>query len=284
MKKNIDDLIKQSKVIFDIAIATYKPKAIVMMFSGGDDSLTTYLVARQLGIKFDYTIHGNTRTGIQETTDFVIKSTDSFGDRLLMADAGDAYVKYVKRKGFFGKGDGAHSFSYHILKWTHFRRVVSQHLRKKRKNYPILFINGARQSESERRKETMISPYRVVHGGQINIWVNLINDWDKDNTIEYLDGLGVKRNPVSVQLCRSGECMCGTMQTKGDRVEAGYHFPKWKQWIDELDKEIIKLHGWGWDENMPKGKKVIVPASIENAEQVMCTGCKVNYQTALTLW
>jgi 3'-phosphoadenosine 5'-phosphosulfate sulfotransferase (PAPS reductase)/FAD synthetase len=279
MKKNIDDLIKQSKEIFDIAVATYQPKAIVMMFSGGDDSLTTYLLARQLGIKFDYTIHGNTRTGIQETTDFVAKSTESFGDRLLMADAGDSYVKYVTRKGFFGKGNTAHSYSYHILKYNHFRRVVSHNLRKGRRNYPILFINGARQSESERRKVTMVSPYRVI--AKNNIWVNLINDWDKNNTTDYLEGIGANRNPVAVQLCRSGECMCGTMQTQGDRVEAGYFFPKWKQWIDELDKEIIKLHGWGWNENMPK--KIIVPPSIETADQTMCTGCKVNYQTVLAL-
>jgi 3'-phosphoadenosine 5'-phosphosulfate sulfotransferase (PAPS reductase)/FAD synthetase len=274
MNRNIDELVLLSKDIVDQAIKTYQPKAIVMMFSGGDDSLATYILAKQLGLKFDYTIHGNTRTGIRETFNFVIRSTEAFGERLIVADAGDAYVKYINRKGFFGKGESAHAFSYHILKWTHFRRVVSQYLRKRRHNFPILFINGARRSESARREKTMASPYRTVTNN--NIWVNLINDWDKQETIDYIEGSGIPRNPVAVKLCRSGECMCGTMQTGGDRIEAGYFFPDWKEWIDELDKEITKKHGWGWNENMPK--KLIVPPSILMADQIMCVGCKVNYQ------
>lgn len=152
-------LLLQSKEIFDVAVATYKPKAIVGMFSGGDDSLTMLHVAHELGIKFDAIIHGDTKTGIPETTQFAIKEIEKTGNKLILADAGSSYIDYVMRKGFFGKGNGAHEFSYNILKSNHFNRVVSHELRKGRLNYRVLFINGARRLESERRKKTMISPY-----------------------------------------------------------------------------------------------------------------------------
>lgn len=264
-----------SREIYAKALLDFKPKAVVLMFSGGDDSLTTYHVAKELGIKFDYVIHGNTRTGIEETSQFAANEVERMGDRYLVADAGDAYVNYVMRKGFFGKGDSAHNFSYHVLKIQHFRKVVSKYLRQRRREFPILFINGARQSESERRMETMVNPYRRDPAAPNNIWVNLINDWHKPECQDYLEGNGIERNPVSVKLCRSGECMCGTMQTEGDRNEAGYYFPKFKKWLDELDKVVIEKHGFGWnDTGPPKPKKQTEQLDIF---QPMCTGCKINY-------
>lgn len=269
----MNDLILHSKEIIEKAIADFKPNAIVMMFSGGDDSLTCYHVARDLNIKFDFTIHGNTRTGIPDTTEFAIKETEKLGDKLLMADAGSSYENYVMRKGFFGKGLGAHAFTYHILKQDHFERVVSHNIRQRRRGVKILFINGARRQESANRLITMASPYKVTQRRPNDMWVNLINEFTKEDCKDYLEGNCIERNPVSVNLCRSGECMCGTMQSTGDRVEAGYFYPKWKAWLDELEKKVIDKHGWGWNDNKPK------PGSLKQLDmfQPMCTGCKINY-------
>lgn len=264
---------EKSREIYDKAVADYKPMAIVMMFSGGDDSLACYHVAKSIGIKFDFVIHGNTRTGISDTTDFAIQEADRLGDKLLIADAGNSYVNYVMRKGFFGKGDGAHNFSYHVLKIQHFRRVVSANLRKRKRNFPILFINGGRRQESERRKVTMKSPYKRDPSQANNIWVNLINEWPNQMPVDYLEGNGIKRNPVSVNLCRSGECMCGTMQTDGDRTEASFFYPQWGKWLDELDAKVKALHGYGWGD---KGPKKVIKNQL-TMFQPMCTGCKINY-------
>lgn len=272
----MNDLLRKSKEIYDVAVATYKPKAIVLMLSGGDDSMVTYYVARELGIKFDLVIHGNTRTGIEDTTLFTRKVVSEFGDKYVEADAGDNYIKYVMRKGFFGKGDHAHNYSFHVLKAQPFRTAVSHNLRQRKRNFPVLFINGARRQESDRREITMINPYKCDPAQKNNIWVNLINDWSNHETTDYIESEGRKRNPVSKLLCRSGECMCGTMQSKGDRFEAGFWFPKWKKWIDELDKQIIEIHGWGWDDDGPPKKKEPKFETLDMF-QPMCTGCKVNY-------
>lgn len=268
----MDELIIGSKEIYEKAIADFKPKAMVLMFSGGDDSLTTYHVAKELGIKFDFVIHGNTRTGIEETTEFARKKVEQMGDRYLEADAKDAYEKYLFRKGFFGVGERAHNYSFHVLKMTHFRTTVSQNLRQRRRNFPILFINGARRQESENRMKNMVNPIKHDPAQKNNIWVNLINEWSNSECKDYLSGNAIERNPVSVNLCRSGECMCGTMQSKGDRQEASFFYPDWGKRLDELERKVKALHGYGWGENKPKQKELV----SADVFQPMCVGCTKN--------
>lgn len=274
--KREEMLLKRSLDIYQEAVTIHRPDAVVLMFSGGDDSLTCYHIAKQLGIKFNFVIHGNTRTGISDTTEFVRTVTDQMDDKYLEADAGHAYQDYVLRKGFFGKGNHAHSFSYAVLKANHFHRIVSAAIVKRKRNVKILLINGARRTESARRKVTMINPLKIDPSRQNQIWVNIINDWEKLDCINYLEGNGIKRNPVSINLCRSGECLCGTMQTEGDRTEAGFYYPAWKKWIDNLDEKVKKIHGFGWNDKGPPKKE----SQIE-IFQPMCTGCKVNYEQSI---
>jgi 3'-phosphoadenosine 5'-phosphosulfate sulfotransferase (PAPS reductase)/FAD synthetase len=264
----------ESKEIFNQALLDFNPDAaVVLMFSGGDDSLTTYHVAKELGIKFDFVIHGNTRTGIQQTTDFARKEVERLGDKYLEADAGLSYENYVMRKGFFGKGLGAHAFTYHILKQDHFEKIVSKHIRQRRRNFKIMFVNGARRKESVNRLITMASPFKVTKRRPNDMWVNLINEFEKHDCYNYLEGNGIKRNPVSVNLCKSGECMCGTMQSKADRLEAEFYYPGWGKWLGELEQRAKEKHGFGWGENKPKQTNVIQTDLF----QPMCTGCKINY-------
>ncbi|MEO1023607.1 MAG: phosphoadenosine phosphosulfate reductase family protein [Bacteroidota bacterium] len=272
---NLHQRIIESRKIIEKAVLDFKPKAIVLMLSGGDDSLTAYHIAKQLGINIDFIIHGNTQTGITETFDFVKTEVERYRDNLLIADAGSAYVDYVLRKGFFGVGLDAHTYAYHVLKVQHFRRIVSRHIRKKRRNFPVLFINGARRKESQNRMKTMVSPYRRDPGAKNNIWVNIINEWDKHDCIQYLEGNGIKRNPVSVNLCRSGECMCGTMQTKGERLEASFFYPNWGKWVDELEKEVLKKFPWKWGEQISKHHVLELNGQLNafTSFQPMCVGC-----------
>lgn len=253
MESNMDNLLRQVKYFYSEAEKKFKPRAVIGLFSGGDDSLAMLHACRQQGIKLDGVIHGNTRTGIPETNKFAVKEIERTGNRLLYADAGDSYVNYVLRKGFFGKGKFAHSFSYHALKAQWFRKVISAEVRKRKRNYPILFVNGVRRQESAVREKTMREPISIR--GTNDIWVNVLNEWGNREPINFLEGSGIKRNPVSVALCSSRECMCGTTQSEGDRVEAGLYDKAWKRWMDELELHVKKIHGWGWGEQGPTKKK-----------------------------
>lgn len=269
-----DDLIPFHREIIDQAIKDYKPKAIVLLLSGGDDSLAAYIMTRLVGIKIDYVLHGNTRTGIEETTEFVYKTTENFKDKFLLADAGSSYTDYVMRKGFFGVGDHAHSFSYNILKRNHFNRVISRYLRKGRRNFPILLINGARRNESTRRQRTMKNPIKIDPRNKNNIWVNIINEFSKKQTLDLIVGNGLCRNPVSINLCRSGECMCGTMQSEGEYLEAKYFYPEWGGQMDQLRKVVSEKHGWDWGENLDNHKHMEMKGQL-NMFQPMCTSCTI---------
>src|SRR3569832_2185002 len=100
----MNNLLDTSKEIIDRAIVEYNPYAIVLMLSGGDDSMTALHVAKQLGVKVDFIIHGVTGTGIQQTNDFVKSVAATEKATYIEADAGNSYIDFVLRKGFFGVG------------------------------------------------------------------------------------------------------------------------------------------------------------------------------------
>lgn len=243
--------LEMSQEIIGRAIAEYSPYAIVLMFSGGDDSLTAYHVSKFLGIPVTHFMHGVTNTGIVETSDFARSVGEQSGLRYIEANAGNAFSDYVLRKGFFGVGNNAHAMAYHILKHRRFRAALSQNIRHARPGRNILLINGARKQESNNRKRSMINPIKTDGS---NIWVNLINDWTKLDCLNFLDGQ--KRNPVTEILHRSGECLCGTMQSLETRKEVSFWFPYWGKQIDTLEKEACKRgFCWGWGEDLPPAIK-----------------------------
>lgn len=259
---------ESSARIIKQAMAEIRPDYIVSMVSGGRDSAASHAVAVYLGIKIDLIIHGNTRCGIPQTTQFV---TDHYGHgaaELVIADAGTAYEDYVIRKGFFGRGVGAHRFSYQSLKATPFRKVISRVIRQRKRGVKIMLLNGARSDESANRTANL-KVTRSDPAAPGNVWVNIIHDWTQADRDAFLDSHQVKINPVAVQLCRSGECMCGTMQTLAERREASAIYPEWGRWLDALESEVIQKHGFGWGAGFP--------AKPDHRQidlfQPMCVGC-----------
>jgi 3'-phosphoadenosine 5'-phosphosulfate sulfotransferase (PAPS reductase)/FAD synthetase len=242
--------LSSSSAILRQAVAEFSPTHIISMVSGGKDSAASDQIARELGVKIDFVMHGNTRCGIPQTSEFVRSHYGSLGE-FVEADAGTAYEDYVLRKGFFGKGIAAHGFSYRILKAGPFRKAVSKHIRQGKRGVRVMLINGARKDESENRQKHL-ETFRRDPACPNNIWVNLIHDWSQEDRDRYLDSRGTPINPVARELCRSGECMCGTMQTKQERWEAAAIYPEWGGWLNELEAAVREKHGFGWGEPFPK--------------------------------
>lgn len=263
------DIVTRSAALLRQAIAEFQPTNIVSMVSGGRDSACSHAVAEECGAKIDLIIHGNTRCGIPETSQFVQDTYGKCGPDFAMADAGTAYEDYVLRKGFFGKGIAAHGFAYRILKATPFRKVISAKIRQRRRGVRVLLLNGARKDESANRKKHLerVSRDPAAPG---NIWFNIIHDWTADDRDAYLAGRAVPINPVAQQLCRSGECMCGTMQSDGERAEAATLYPEWGRWLADLEAEAIRRHGFGWGQNSPKRRRDPLQCELF---QPMCKDC-----------
>lgn len=256
-----------SVAILKEAVDRFSPTHIVSMVSGGKDSAASDQAARELGVKVDLVVHGNTRCGIRQTSQFVRDTYGAVGD-LVEADAGTAYEDYVLRKGFFGKGVGAHGFAYRVLKAQPFRKAISKAIRQGKRGVRILLLNGARQDESENRKKNL-AHFRQDPAAPNNIWVSLIHGWSQDDRDEYLQSRGTPINPVAEQLCRSGECMCGTMQARQERAEAAALYPEWGRWLDDLEREAIERHGFGWGDAFPRYRH------MADLFQPMCKGCVV---------
>jgi 3'-phosphoadenosine 5'-phosphosulfate sulfotransferase (PAPS reductase)/FAD synthetase len=251
--QTLDQAIAQSAFYAKTALEWFSPKHIVTMVSGGNDSAACHALAVELDLPITLSIHGRTGCGLKATQAHVEANygTDA---PLIIADAGTAYEEYVMRKGFFGKGRDAHSFAYRVLKAQPFRKVVSSELRKGKSRVPVLLLNGAYKAESDNRKATLRRA-RQDPGAPQNVWFNLIHDWTPEIRDEYLASRNVPINPVAKALCRSGECMCGTMQTDAERLEAAMLDPEWGKWLDELDAAAREKHGFGWGQNLIKPNK-----------------------------
>ena len=63
----MDSLIKSSADVLRTAMSEFQPTHIVSMVSGGKDSAASDQIARELGVKIDFVMHGNTRCGIPST-------------------------------------------------------------------------------------------------------------------------------------------------------------------------------------------------------------------------
>jgi len=253
---------------YEQTVKEYRPTHRVAMVSGGRDSAAELELALDMGIKIDLILHVRTGTGIQETTDFVTDYYGNLGPDFAIADAGTAYEEYVMRKGFFGIGRTAHNYAYRILKATPMRKAISREIRQGKRDVRVFLLNGARKLESDNRQKNLQDTRRdpACPG---NIWVNLIHDWSTDDRDRYLRLRETPINPVAIQLCRSGECMCGTMQSQQSRWEAAAVYPEWGAWLNDLEQRAKRKHGWGWGETMPK------PADPRQMDMFspMCIGC-----------
>lgn len=261
----IEKALESSAQIVRQAVTEYQPTHIVAMVSGGLDSAAAYAAADEVGLPIDLIMHGNTRTGIRQTTEFVTDYYGAKGPDFAIADAGDAYERYVMRKGFFGKGRKAHNFAYRILKADPFRATISRLIRQRQRGIRVMLLNGARRLESDNRRLNLPAT-RVDRGC---LWVNVCHEWTANIRDAYLDDRGVEINPVAKQLCRSGECLCGTMQTDADRAEASVLYPDWGAWLNDLERRAKAKHGWGWSDRGPR----YVDPDQQDLFQPMCVGC-----------
>lgn len=265
---SLERAMKLSAERMERVIAEFRPTHIVATVSGGRDSAAEVEFARELGLKIDLILHCRTGTGIRETTEHVVDHYGNLGPDFVMADAGSAYEEYVMRKGFFGVGRSAHNFSYRVLKATPMRKAISASIRQGRRDIRVMLLNGARALESDNRAKNLQETRRDP-ASPGNLWANIIHDWSTEDRDRYLRLRNTPINPVAIQLCRSGECMCGTMQNQAMRAEAAAIYPEWGCWLNELERAARAKHGWGWGEVMPKA-----PDSRQiEMFQPMCIGC-----------
>lgn len=243
------------------AVKDHNPCAIFAMFSGGHDSLcSTHL---SMGIA-EQVLHINTGIGIEQTRTFV-RDTCKHQEWLLkeVHPPTTTYREMVLKYGF--PGPGMHYLPYRLLKERALRKVVRESKQKMRDR--VMFITGARRSESARRMG-FVEP--IIRAGA-QVWVAPLWDWSKRDCNEYIDTNKLPRNEVAGLLCMSGECLCGAFAKPKEFDWVAKWYPAFGQQIRELEKEAEAAGvpcKWGQRPSKNRHKKELL-------FMPMCAGCEL---------
>lgn len=276
---SLPDILLRAREIYEEAVARYQPYAVVLLFSGGQDSTALLSVVHQLGLHVDFVMHLNTGTGVPAAREFVLSQSALVPYRFHLEDAGSVYVDTVLSRGFFGLGLRSHARSFHMLKHNPLVHALSVLIRQRRHGRKILLLTGARMAESVRRSVTAASPFRVERS---NIWCSLIHHMPNEMVLPSISAGGLERSPVYGVLCKSGECLCGTLCNRSEELSALKEFdPIHFKWITGLEREVLSRgfrYGWG----MPIPNSEFTPAQLQLFEAPeLCTSCVSNFSPSL---
>jgi 3'-phosphoadenosine 5'-phosphosulfate sulfotransferase (PAPS reductase)/FAD synthetase len=263
--------IKNSNEIIVEAIEKYNPVKILLLFSGGHDSLTSthYAASFLKSIGKDFTVyHGNTGIGIKETREFVYSVVKKYGWNFYEGHPPNkTYEELVKNGGF--PGPSLHYLMYSYLKERALRKYVTHTCKSSpRSRENVLLITGIRKSESKIR----MGYKEYTRKDNSRIWCSPIFFWDKEKCETYMKDNELPRNPVKDKICISGECLCGAFAGNEEWAEIKYSFPEAAKEIERLHKIAIEQgFPWGWA-SCPKDYYKNNPPKQTN--MFMCVGCE----------
>lgn len=232
---------------------------VVTLFSGGNDSTVLAHLFRDLST---HAAHANTGIGIEQTRDFVRNVCEEWGIPLLERRAPnerDHYRNLVLTRERGKEGQALGGFPGPAMHFKMFARLKERALEQVRRelvSHPyrerVVFLAGRRRAESKRRRAI---PEMERRGS--TVWVSPLVHWTKAdlNTYRLMQG-DVPVNEVSDVLHMSGECLCGSMASPGEREEVAYWYPGPFEDIAEIEAQLVgrddipdhrKTWGWGAD-------------------------------------
>lgn len=218
--QTLDDAIGEAHQILADAEAIFGPfVAKFALFSGGDDStVMLHLVANAL--RTSKAVHINTGWGLEGTRQFVRETAAQFliPLRELFTDP-SWYEADVLKNGF--PQPMTHNVMYHNLKRARLRELKAEVKIERRDR--VAFYTGERAYESQRRMGYGKTTARYEDGA---VWVNPIHFFDSRLMNEYRTRFNLPRNPVSLIIHRSGECLCTAMMRPEEWEEIVFWFPE----------------------------------------------------------
>ena len=266
----IEQRIQHAHGVLDAAISQVHENgktiaAIVILFSGGDDST---VLAHLFRDRATHIAHANTGIGIEQTRQFVRDTAAAWCLPLLEKHPrpGETYAdlvlgRCVARTGpragtivWRGcPGPSGHWMMYQRLKERALEQVRNQLVTDPRRQR-VIFLAGRRHSESTRRTGRFRAGQlaTVERKGSI-VWVSPILTWSKLDLNAYRRTYpSVPRNEVAALLHMSGECLCGAFSRTGELDEIGDWFPDVAAGIRRLELAALDAGippqrcRWGW--------------------------------------
>ena len=203
------------------------------LFSGGKDSMTVAHKLSEMG-KLKSVLFVKTNVGLSITTDFVKDICQEYGWRFEIREPSPKfiYADYVLQYGF--PGPGFHKQIMGRLKYSTMRKFAFSQDKKTH-----CLISGVRKFESQRRMGNYEHP--ILQDG--NLWFGSpIFYLSSEETYRYIHENNLKISPAyKLGLTTSGECMCGSFASKGEKMKIKEIDPKLADYIDWLEEGIQKF-------------------------------------------
>lgn len=268
---------KTPKQIIREAVLRFKPIMVVLMVSGGHDSVTNAHVSanllREMGLPF-VVYHGDTTIGIPQTQQYVKDVCKLYNWKLFIGrsrNKNDWYESLIKKYGFPGPTRISHQIMYRHLKERALNYFVTHQCKSSsyaREN--VLLLSGLRKMESRVR----MGYTRECNKENSKVWVNPIFYFSEANVKEYMSTHSIPKNPVKEKICISGECLCGAFAGKEEWAEIKFHYPEVAAEIERLH-EIAKANGhfWPWSMGPTEWRKRESGIAKNKKPSFMCAGC-----------
>lgn len=276
-------LVSESYRILDEAIERHivsegkNLAGMVVLFSGGNDSTVLAHLFKSVAT---HAGHANTTIGIEKTRDFVRNVCEEWALPLIERKPpreADHYRALVLDQGF--PGPGHHFKMFQRLKERALRTIRNEVVKNPRKDR-VVYLAGRRRAESQRRQAIPL----MERVGSI-VYASPLVNWTRPDLTTYrlmcaagrLPGGPVPVNEVSNLIHMSGECLCGSFASQGEREELTFWFPLVMDEITALEAEIAdredipahrKTWGWGADPEVLK-KSRVKPSKVG----LLCSSC-----------
>lgn len=305
----LDALINQSRDVLSAAIEENVTNEGLMVaavgigFSGGNDSTTLTHMFRH---DVDFAIHANTTIGIEETREYVRNTCEEWGLSLIERTPpreADHYHNLVLTRERGKKGQALGGFPGPAMHFKMFQRLKERAIEQVRREVitnsrreRFVVILGRRRAESQRRSRVGIVDRR---GSRLN--VSPLVNWTKADLNTYRmrcasEGNPLPNNKASGLIHMSGECLCGSFASPGEREEIAFWFPGPFEQIAELEALLVhrddipehrKTWGWGADPVKKQAETRYLKQFDITEEQPtsgdMCSSCDTRFQASLDL-
>lgn len=253
------------------------------LFSGGHDSLTSTYIAMTQGIA-DAVVHVNTGIGIDETREFVRATCRTYGWPLFEIHPPISYDDLCLRRGWCrardGSGDrlyglpgpGMHPLAYRMLK-ERALAAFAQRMKTRRGPDALIYVTGVRNEESKVRMGT-VERWKVDKKKGWS-WLAPNFDWTKADCNALIGRYGIARSPVVDTLHMSGECLCGTFASPGERSEIRLWYPDADRRISDLEARVRDAGhiACRWGKRPPNVHRYQLSFDVGDDEQMLCQSC-----------
>jgi 3'-phosphoadenosine 5'-phosphosulfate sulfotransferase (PAPS reductase)/FAD synthetase len=279
----LNQAITRSHQILDEVCEQWSPQFVVLLFSGGNDST---LLSHLLRERVHQVALADTRIRVPGTARYVQACAAAWGMELFQPHGQDTYRDLVCGRVLPRTGEGrpvwkgfpgpaGHYLMYQRLKERAFEGLRSQLVGKRGRAGQIVFLDGMRWGESERRWR---NADEVDRKGAM-VWCSPIVHWTDGHMSEYRERHRCRQahnhaehrlcepgtlpvNEVTVHLHMSGDCLCGAFAQKGEIYGLELFYPDTAAELHDIEAEARSLGldvpaerltwGWGADRERPR--------------------------------